>query len=187
MLTAQQKMASASRALTAQCYRGGVPELSTASVRAASDRRFYLFNALLSIVALSFLTYILAIRHGSGGSASQLNFLPAVNASLNATAAVLLCAGYVAIRKKARRLHQYLMVSAFGASSLFRLAGHLRQTSENCAGDAAPLALRLGDRGGDLLHAPRRHRRSSLKIGNRFFERLHRVVGKQDEEDSLDR
>ena len=98
---------------------GNVPEISTGSVRAASDRRFYLFNALLSVSALSFLTYILVIRRGSGGSASQLQFLPAVNASLNATAAVLLCAGYVAIRNGARRLHKYLMVSAFGASSLF--------------------------------------------------------------------
>lgn len=96
-----------------------MPELSTASVRAASDRRFYVFNALLSVGALSFLTYILVIRHGSGGSASQLDFLPAVNASLNATAALLLCAGYVAIRNRAQRLHKYLMVSTFGASSLF--------------------------------------------------------------------
>jgi putative membrane protein len=101
--------------------RADVPQtqISTASVRAASDRRFYLFNALLSVTALLFLSYILVIRRRSGDSATELQFLPAVNASLNATAAVLLCAGYVAIRKRARRLHKYLMVSAFGASSLF--------------------------------------------------------------------
>src|SRR3981081_2692156 len=98
--------------------RADVPQtqISTASVRAASDRRFYLFNALLSVTALLFLSYILLIPRRAGDSATELQFLPAVNASLNATAAVLLCAGYVAIRKRARRLHQYLMVSAFGPS-----------------------------------------------------------------------
>jgi putative membrane protein len=98
-----------------------VPEIATAPATAASDRRFYVFNALLSLSALSFLSYILFVRRGAGGGASELQFLPAVNASLNATAAAFLCAGYVAIRSGARRLHQYCMVSAFAASSLFLL------------------------------------------------------------------
>jgi putative membrane protein len=49
----------------------------------------------------------------------DLRHLPKVNASLNAVSAGLLVAGYVAIRKGARRLHQYLMVSAFATSALF--------------------------------------------------------------------
>ncbi len=86
----------------------------------SSDRRFFVFNALLSLAALSFLSYILLIRKGGSGTA-DLRFLPAVNASLNATAAAFLCTGYVAIRRRAQRLHQYCMVSAFAASSLFLL------------------------------------------------------------------
>ncbi len=82
-----------------------------------SDRRFYLFNALLSTAALAFLAWILLVRRGGGGL--DLRFLPAVNASLNATAAALLVAGYLAIRSGRRKLHQYLMVSAFAASALF--------------------------------------------------------------------
>ena len=87
---------------------------------AGSDRRFFYFNALLSVAALSFLSYILLIRKADAGRA-DLRFLPAVNASLNATAAAFLCAGYLAIRRGARRLHQYCMVCAFAASALFFL------------------------------------------------------------------
>ena len=58
--------------------------------------------------------------------------LPHLNVALNATSAVLLSAGYAAIRKKAQRLHARLMVSAFVSSTLFlasyvtyhTLAGH---------------------------------------------------------------
>jgi len=95
------------------------PRFAT-TARADSDRRFYVFKALLSLAALSFLSYILLIHKGGGGT-SELRFLPAVNASLNATAAAFLCGGYVAIRRGAQRLHKYCMVSAFAASSLFLL------------------------------------------------------------------
>jgi putative membrane protein len=82
-----------------------------------SDRRFYAFNAVLSVSALAFLAYILLIHRGD--THYDLSFLPAVNASLNATCAILLCAGYVFIRRRALTLHKYCMVSAFAASTLF--------------------------------------------------------------------
>jgi putative membrane protein len=82
-----------------------------------TDRSFYIFNAVLSTVALSFLAYILLVRRGGGGA--DLRFLPPVNAALNGAAATFLVAGYVAIKRRAIRVHKYLMVSAFAASSLF--------------------------------------------------------------------
>ena len=45
--------------------------------------------------------------------------LPTVNAALNATSAVLLSLGYVAIRRRAVRLHRGCMLGAFVASTLF--------------------------------------------------------------------
>jgi uncharacterized membrane protein YozB (DUF420 family) len=45
--------------------------------------------------------------------------LPPINAGLNATAAVLLAAGYAAIRKGRAEAHWRLMVGAFAASVLF--------------------------------------------------------------------
>ncbi|HJL14310.1 MAG TPA: DUF420 domain-containing protein [Sandaracinaceae bacterium LLY-WYZ-13_1] len=83
-----------------------------------SDRAFYVFNAVLSVAALAFLAWLLLLNEG-GGTGADLSFLPAVNAGLNSTAAALIVAGWIAIRKKNQRLHQYLMVSAFAASALF--------------------------------------------------------------------
>jgi len=45
--------------------------------------------------------------------------LPAVNATLNGTATVLLSAGWLAIRAKRIRTHRNLMIAAFAASTLF--------------------------------------------------------------------
>jgi len=83
-----------------------------------SDRAFYAFVSALSVTALGFLAWILLLRPASSAQI-DVSFLPAVNASLNAVAATLLCAGYLAIRRRSRRLHKYLMVSAFAASALF--------------------------------------------------------------------
>ena len=48
-----------------------------------------------------------------------LSDLPALNASLNATAAVLLLIGYTFIRNGRIRQHRAMMISAFVVSSLF--------------------------------------------------------------------
>ena len=47
------------------------------------------------------------------------NRLPAVNAALNATCAVLLVLAYAAIRARRIRLHQVLMIAAFVTSVIF--------------------------------------------------------------------
>ena len=88
-----------------------------------SDRSFFVFNAILSAAAVSFLAYILLLRQGAigtgGAAAPDLSFLPAVNATLNGISASLLSAGYIAIRRRSPRVHKFCMVSAFAASTLF--------------------------------------------------------------------
>jgi putative membrane protein len=104
--------------------------MSTRSAMLGDERRFFAANAIVSAAALSFLGWLLLIHPhmssaGSGALAgSDVRFLPAVNAAMNATAAGCLCAGYVAIRRGARALHRTLMVAAFAASSVF-LVGYL--------------------------------------------------------------
>ena len=49
----------------------------------------------------------------------QLSDLPAVNATLNATAAIFLTAGYVMIRRGRRDLHKRCMLAALTSSALF--------------------------------------------------------------------
>ena len=50
--------------------------------------------------------------------------LPAVNATLNGTTAVLLSLGYAMVRRRKILLHKTFMLSAFGVSTLF-LASYL--------------------------------------------------------------
>ncbi len=78
----------------------------------------------------------------------DLSGLPALNASLNATALVLLVWGRLAIRRGAEQLHKRLMVAAFGVSSVF-LASYVahkvwrdfESTTYNAAGLAKTLYL----------------------------------------------
>ncbi|MFW2386739.1 MAG: DUF420 domain-containing protein [Polyangiales bacterium] len=88
-----------------------------------SDRSFWVFNALLSSTAIGFLSWLLLVREG-GGVNADLSFMPGVNAALNATAATMLLAGFVAIRSGRREVHKRLMVSAFVASTVF-LVGYV--------------------------------------------------------------
>ena len=88
-----------------------------------SDRRFYVFNAVVSVAALGFLAWLLLV-HGGTGVDADLSFLPAVNAGLNSLAALLLVAGWIAIRSGRRGVHRHLMVSAFVASAVF-LVGYV--------------------------------------------------------------
>ncbi len=90
----------------------------------ATDRRFFIFNAIVSALALALLIWLLLIHGGTPSAGLNLRFMPAVNACLNASAAVLLIAGWVAVKRGRSDLHRYLMVSAFAASALF-LVGYL--------------------------------------------------------------
>ena len=59
----------------------------------------------------------------------QIGDLPAVNASLNALAGVLLVVGYLFIRSGRRQAHKRCMLAAFGCSVLF-LASYLYYHSQ---------------------------------------------------------
>lgn len=85
----------------------------------SSDRRFFLFNAIVSVLALGLLAWLLLLHSVAAGADIDVRFLPAVNACLNASSAALLAAGWVAIKRRRPDVHRYLMVSAFVASSLF--------------------------------------------------------------------
>ena len=52
----------------------------------------------------------------------QISDLPAVNATLNATAGIFLLAGYLLIRRGERTLHKRCMLSALTASTLFLIS-----------------------------------------------------------------
>lgn len=90
---------------------------------AENDRSFWIFNALVSSAAVSFLAWLLFLRE-AGGVRADLSFMPGVNAALNATSAALLVLGFSAIRRGRREAHKRFMVSAFATSTVF-LVGYV--------------------------------------------------------------
>ena len=62
---------------------------------------------------------ILLSQQPEGPGRVEDSALPALNASLNATSAVLLAAGYLFIRRKRVLAHKICMLTAFGVSSIF--------------------------------------------------------------------
>ena len=52
----------------------------------------------------------------------RLHDLPALNAALNATAAVLLVCAYILIRRGRREAHKRVMLAAFSVSTLFLIS-----------------------------------------------------------------
>jgi putative membrane protein len=87
-----------------------------------SDRAFFAVNAIFSGAAIALIAFILFRDGGEVGW--DLSLLPAVNASFNGSAALCLCAGWVAVRRGALSAHRACMMAAFGLSTMF-LVGYL--------------------------------------------------------------
>ncbi|MFQ5640921.1 MAG: DUF420 domain-containing protein [bacterium] len=84
-----------------------------------TNRNFYIWNALLTISALSFLIWLIYFREVAGDINMAVTKLPAINAALNATSAALLIAGFWAIKNRREFLHKNLMLTASIVSILF--------------------------------------------------------------------
>ena len=72
--------------------------------------------------------------------------VPTINAALNASAALLLAMGFMAIRRQHKRLHGALMIAALVTSALFLgsyLAYHARVGSVRFVGPAGVRAIYL--------------------------------------------
>lgn len=107
------------------------------TARPNTDRRFLIFNAVISSAALLFLAWLLLVRKADAGG-PDLSFMPAVNAGWNGLSTVLLVVGGFAIRAGRRDLHRHLMVGAFASSTLFLIgyvAYHYAHGDTRYAGD----------------------------------------------------
>jgi uncharacterized membrane protein YozB (DUF420 family) len=80
-----------------------------------------LIGVLSSLVLLLVGVLLLAPPTGPA-SALDVSALPTLNAALNATSAVLLVAGFVAIRRRRVRVHLTCMTSAVAVSTLFLIS-----------------------------------------------------------------
>ena len=94
--------------------------------------------ATLSLVVIAGVGFVLLGSPTGTGANTRASILPAVNALLNGTSAVLLTVGYVCIRRKRVIAHKTCMVTAFVVSSLFLvtyLIHHYRVSSVPFAGE----------------------------------------------------
>lgn len=118
------------------------------------DARFFAANAAVSTAALGLLYWLLIVRPGTAEALPSSSPLPRVNAFLNGTSAVLLTAGWIAIRRGARRVHAALMIAAFGASALFLvsyLVYHYGHGETRFGGHGALRAIYLAILGSHVL------------------------------------
>ncbi len=74
---------------------------------------------LVSVLVLVGVAFIVLGQQPQLGESDNISSLPALNAFLNGTSAVLLTIGYVFIRRKKVTGHKVCMVTAFGVSCLF--------------------------------------------------------------------
>lgn len=84
-----------------------------------NDRRAFAVIGVLSAAVLAYLFWLLYGRAGSSEPPPWTTSLPALNAALNGTSAVLLVSGFLAIRRGRRGLHMKLMLGALLVASLF--------------------------------------------------------------------
>ncbi len=83
------------------------------------DRWFLSGIGLVSFLVLVGVGFILFGRHAHVGGSPTMSGLPALNAFLNGTSAMLLTIGYFFIRRGKVTSHKVCMVTAFGVSCLF--------------------------------------------------------------------
>jgi putative membrane protein len=90
---------------------------SGAEVAAATERLAAWVIGALTVIVIGGVALVIYAPHGGHGGGSS--WLPEINASLNATATILLSTGYVLIRRRRIAAHRACMIAAFAASSLF--------------------------------------------------------------------
>ncbi|MFQ5656361.1 MAG: DUF420 domain-containing protein [Candidatus Methylomirabilales bacterium] len=83
------------------------------------DRWFLLGIGLVSFLVLLGVGFILLGRQPDVRGEYGVSTLPAINALLNGTSALLLTIGYLYIRRRKVTAHKVCMVTAFGVSCLF--------------------------------------------------------------------
>src|SRR5438132_13189411 len=90
---------------------------STAEAAVATERLAAWVIGALTTIVIGGVAIVIYGPHG--GHAGGSSWLPAINASLNGTATVLLSTGYILIRRRRIAAHRACMLAAFAASSLF--------------------------------------------------------------------
>ena len=82
----------------------------------------FVASCVVSAIAVAFLLWLLYVHQAPPEFASRLQFLPALNAVLNGSAAISLVAGFSFIRARNIPAHRTAMLVAFAFSTVFLLS-----------------------------------------------------------------
>lgn len=97
--------------------------MSSLSQRGGLQDRWVLLGiALISALVILTVAVLLLGSRPAQAPGDTISVLPAVNALLNGTSAVLLTAGYLFIRRKRVAAHRACMLTAFAVSTLFLIS-----------------------------------------------------------------
>jgi uncharacterized membrane protein YozB (DUF420 family) len=98
--------------------------MTNSAPRPASGRHERLALAAIAVASslVVILVGILALGGPNGSEVRRSSVLPAVNAGLNATSALLLATGYLFVRRRRLAAHRACMLAAFGTSCLFLIS-----------------------------------------------------------------
>lgn len=88
-------------------------------MKAPSDKQAFIISSVLSAAVMAFLVWIIYFNEGAATEGEEGSILPSVNATLNSLSALLLMAGWIAIRRKQKKIHIACMLSAVVFSALF--------------------------------------------------------------------
>lgn len=92
---------------------------SKQSTPATSDKGWLLLIGVVSVAVPAIVAWLLYGREKGATNAGAWDFLPALNAGINSSVAVLLILGKWVIRKGQREVHKAIMLAAFTLSLLF--------------------------------------------------------------------
>src|SRR5206468_5955600 len=90
---------------------------STAEAAVATERLAAWVIGAVTAIVIGGVALVIYVPHG--GHAEGSSWLPAINASLNGTATILLSTAYILIRRRRIAAHRTCMIATFTASSLF--------------------------------------------------------------------
>lgn len=89
---------------------------------AIKDSSAYTAIGIISAILLGFIYWLIAIHQPAAVLPPWVTWLPALNATFNASSALSLCAGLWMIRRGRRTAHIYLMSQALVITTLFLLS-----------------------------------------------------------------
>jgi len=92
---------------------------TTQPLTGPTPRAFVVANTLATAAVMTFLIWLIYFNRGTDSAIASSSTLPAINAVLNGSSAILIAAALAAAKRRRYRIHASLMIAALGTSACF--------------------------------------------------------------------